>query len=51
MLELIWLRGVGGNVLSGGGASGMEELDWRGDSGGDGVSSSSTGDSVFSLGV
>jgi hypothetical protein len=52
MLELIRLHGGGlgggGNVLGGGGGFGMEGLDWRG---GDWVSFSSTGASVFSLGV
>ena len=50
-LELIWLHDGGGNVLGGGGGSGMEGLDRRGDGEGDWVSCSSTGASVFSLGV
>jgi len=50
MLELIWLRGGGGdNVSGGGGGFGMEGLDWHGNSGGDWVSCSSSGASFFSL--
>jgi len=37
--------------LGSGDESGMEGLDWRGDSGGDWVSCSSTAASVFSLGM
>jgi len=51
MLELIWLRGGVGNVLGSGGGSGMEGLDWCGNSGGKWVSCSLNSASVLSLGV
>ena len=50
-LELIWLHCGGGNVLGGGGGSGMEGLVWCGSSGWDWVSCSSIGAPLFSLGV